>query len=314
MLARTPFFRLVAQLVVFTLFFGLIPAPPARAALPAGERALSLPTLPSLAESVPPSLLAVVVAVVGDEAAPCALVFAVVDPLWPSKYHRARWMDPRTGRFAGMDPFDGLVREPISLHRYLYASADPVDKTDPSGEFSIGAQTQGLSGMQTVAVAQQSQIRVAITIKRILTTIVLATAVGGGIVGPIGVLEDIRRRGVSRELYAFGNTSQPRPPRAQQDFNLADESGDVGPEEPPSPRGASAFGDPMQAPLTGHYHSIPRGILVWPGLGVVADGADVIFGSSRPPTHHTIYPTVKMSFKRFVDLFLSLPWQYAGKK
>lgn len=45
-------------------------------------------------------------------------------------------MDPRTGRFASQDPFEGLILEPLTLHRYLYASADPVNRTDPSGYFS----------------------------------------------------------------------------------------------------------------------------------------------------------------------------------
>jgi RHS repeat-associated protein len=137
MLARTPFFRVVAQLLVFTLFFGLIPAPPAEASISAAERRLSLPALPSLAESVQPTLLAVVVAIADDdEAVPCAVVFAVMDPHLSSKYHRARWMDPSTGRFIGMDPFEGLEFEPPTLHKYLYGAADPVNRIDPSGEFT----------------------------------------------------------------------------------------------------------------------------------------------------------------------------------
>ena len=45
-------------------------------------------------------------------------------------YHRARWMDSRVGRFHGMDPFRSTAR-PASLHRYTYASDDPVDRIDP---------------------------------------------------------------------------------------------------------------------------------------------------------------------------------------
>ncbi len=37
-----------------------------------------------------------------------------------------------------MDPFQGVNRIPVSLHKYLYANADPVNFTDPSGNFSIG--------------------------------------------------------------------------------------------------------------------------------------------------------------------------------
>ena len=59
-----------------------------------------------------------------------------MDPNSGLYYHRARWMDPRVGRFASRDPFDGLILEPQTLHRYLYANADPVNRTDPSGYIS----------------------------------------------------------------------------------------------------------------------------------------------------------------------------------
>jgi len=38
-----------------------------------------------------------------------------------------------------MDSFDGLAQEPITLHKYLYANADPVNMVDPSGYFSLGS-------------------------------------------------------------------------------------------------------------------------------------------------------------------------------
>ncbi len=52
-------------------------------------------------------------------------------------FQRARWMDPRVGRFASVDPFEGSILSPVSLHRYLYASNDPVDNIDPTGEESL---------------------------------------------------------------------------------------------------------------------------------------------------------------------------------
>lgn len=84
------------------------------------------------------------------------------------------------------------------------------------------------------------------------------------------------------------------------------------PQRPPSPTGASTFGDPAQAPLTGHYHTIPGGTEMPPGLGVVRDGVDV--GGVQPPTHATIYPTEPMTPQDFIDRFLGLPWEYGGKK
>ena len=39
---------------------------------------------------------------------------------------RARYMDQDNGRFWSMDGFEGLKQEPTSLHKYLYATANPI--------------------------------------------------------------------------------------------------------------------------------------------------------------------------------------------
>jgi RHS repeat-associated protein len=49
-------------------------------------------------------------------------------------YLRARYYNPEIGRFITTDPVEGNIYEPISLHKYLYAGLDPVNKIDPSGE------------------------------------------------------------------------------------------------------------------------------------------------------------------------------------
>jgi len=46
---------------------------------------------------------------------------------------RARYMNPMTGRFLSRDPEDGDFSAPAKLHKYLYASDDPVNNIDPSG-------------------------------------------------------------------------------------------------------------------------------------------------------------------------------------
>jgi RHS repeat-associated protein len=51
---------------------------------------------------------------------------------------RARYYSPSTGRFLTRDPFAGLIFDPPSLHPYTYAHNDPVNKTDPSGKFTMG--------------------------------------------------------------------------------------------------------------------------------------------------------------------------------
>lgn len=49
-------------------------------------------------------------------------------------YLRARIYDQRTGRFLSTDPRPGKLNAPQSQHRYLYANANPVLFSDPSGE------------------------------------------------------------------------------------------------------------------------------------------------------------------------------------
>ena len=48
-------------------------------------------------------------------------------------YLRARYYNPATGRFMSRDPENGKAKDPKTLHKYLYASGDPVNRIDPSG-------------------------------------------------------------------------------------------------------------------------------------------------------------------------------------
>ena len=58
-------------------------------------------------------------------------------------YLRARYMDTSTGRFISQDSYAGSISDPISLHKYLYANANPVTYTDPSGYISAAELTLG---------------------------------------------------------------------------------------------------------------------------------------------------------------------------
>jgi len=48
-------------------------------------------------------------------------------------YLRARYMNPLTGRFLSRDPKPGHIGIPRTLHKYLYAESDPVNRIDPTG-------------------------------------------------------------------------------------------------------------------------------------------------------------------------------------
>ncbi len=56
------------------------------------------------------------------------------DPDLNLYYNRARYLNVSTGRFWNMDTYEGDAFAPISLHKYLYASSDPVNRIDPEGQ------------------------------------------------------------------------------------------------------------------------------------------------------------------------------------
>jgi RHS repeat-associated protein len=68
------------------------------------------------------------------------------DPNVGLYYLRARYYDQATGRFSAIDPLEGSIFAPQSLHRYLYANANPVNNMDPSGRFAVPAAVAAIIG------------------------------------------------------------------------------------------------------------------------------------------------------------------------
>lgn len=54
-------------------------------------------------------------------------------------YLRARWYNPVTGRFVSQDPENGIITDPKTLHKYVYANGDPVNLMDPTGRAAATA-------------------------------------------------------------------------------------------------------------------------------------------------------------------------------
>jgi RHS repeat-associated protein len=65
-------------------------------------------------------------------------------------YLRARYYNQGTGRFITTDPEQGNIFDPVSLHRYLYANANPVDNHDPSGRLTLIETVKVLGALATV--------------------------------------------------------------------------------------------------------------------------------------------------------------------
>jgi RHS repeat-associated protein len=53
------------------------------------------------------------------------------------QYLRARYYDPGTGRFLGRDPLSGSMAMPSTQQPYAYALGNPVNVTDPTGQYSV---------------------------------------------------------------------------------------------------------------------------------------------------------------------------------
>jgi RHS repeat-associated protein len=52
-------------------------------------------------------------------------------------YLRQRWYDPKSSRFLSIDPAQSNANNLRLSNHYLYASADPVNNVDPTGEMSL---------------------------------------------------------------------------------------------------------------------------------------------------------------------------------
>jgi RHS repeat-associated protein len=74
-------------------------------------------------------------------------------------YLRARYYDQGNGRFTQQDTYMGNNSNPITLHKYLYANADPVRYTDPTGNFGfslgeLGTTIRIMATQSTIAIAR----------------------------------------------------------------------------------------------------------------------------------------------------------------
>jgi len=93
-------------------------------------------------------------------------------------YLRARYMNPSTGTFISMDSYAGSIFEPVSLHKYLYANANPVMYSDPSGYMADLNELQVSEGcMAIIDVGQQAYNQMCLAVYKDLVIGIAAVAV-----------------------------------------------------------------------------------------------------------------------------------------
>ncbi len=70
-------------------------------------------------------------------------VFRYSGEMWDTatklQYLRARWYDPRDGRFLNEDTFEGQIDNPLSLNLYTYVYNNPLTNIDPTGHWCTSA-------------------------------------------------------------------------------------------------------------------------------------------------------------------------------
>jgi hypothetical protein len=129
-------------------------------------------------------------------------------------------MNPSSGRFLTQDSFEGVTHDPATLHKYLYAGADPVNKVDPSGHFfglaDIGAANSirstlaniqiniGFAIVDQIVYGGDAGIKSLITGGVVTLGAVFAARVARGFIGLAGNLADDVGRAVTsggRKIY-----------------------------------------------------------------------------------------------------------------
>ena len=85
-------------------------------------------------------------------------------------YLRARYYDTITNRFMSQDMMLGRMNEPRSLHKYLYVEADPINKSDPSGNLTLPEVTVSTAMRNALLVTYLKFYVIPVT-KRILSQI-----------------------------------------------------------------------------------------------------------------------------------------------
>lgn len=126
-------------------------------------------------------------------------------------YLRARYYDPVNGRFSSMDPFEGLLTEPLSLAKYTYVHGNPVNYADPSGLLRQDVETAFV--LQRILASMSTPIPVkAIYAARITGADIAVASIATAAVTAGLTLEALRefsrRNGIPTLVFLGGNLEE----------------------------------------------------------------------------------------------------------
>ena len=128
-------------------------------------------------------------------------------------YLRARHYDPGLGRFTTMDTYEGASSDPLSLHKYLYCHADPLNNIDPSGHESLSSMVTSMGIRMHVAATHIGSVaaRAAPYLKNYFTSTKMAqrAAMGTLIAGGINNYADFYIPPTVDELVLLSNEMIP---------------------------------------------------------------------------------------------------------
>ncbi len=128
------------------------------------------------------------------------------DPHLHFYYLRARYLNPDTGRFWTMDSDEGGNEDPLSLHKYLYCQADPVNKIDPTGHMTVDELKEKI-----LSHGEQAMEAVQDALKTIAEGGANAEALSGGLASfGVALIPDIMLNKVLDKAAVYAKTAEIR--------------------------------------------------------------------------------------------------------